>query len=507
MFFFPTTGVAHWHGLRPDIHRPGGRKEGEDDDPHSRKIHIMFNPFKKGVTASRMDAVEFVQLLQAKHEEAGLKNADEDLILLLMEAGTKFQTSKWLSGVTSALIVPPPILGLKNEEVAMKLANAVSFRSEAHGFRTSFNEKFAPLVTEATASDINLSSGQSYPTPALNGAAVALRLGTFVNLPAQDPSLMDPWGANLDLSLNLWLCADGIDIVEDVDVTIPADNSLMTPLEPEEAARFAAVWMDDIFQQKFLQAYSSQITRLDWETKVAKVKQSDTIPKDLAKRCRSFDWYAQEVNSDLAKVLEQGVWESHHKDMEEKKMVKMVENVDMKMRQVEQVPPSPLKANAEEVPQAEAHKDPPQVEQHDESDAIPNLARNDKKKPSKPLRQENLEIVQKAKPMDISKTDVSGGHKEHPHMGAKDADGNWGYVHNERALRGSPPQWQFDESKAKTACSKRDNNYRMMKERILVDMEYDNKMKDSLHRDKIFCLVYTIEPGHVKIPHIRQTWG
>jgi hypothetical protein len=602
-----VTGVAHWHGLRPDIHKAGERKDGEDDNPHSRKMHIMFNPTKKGVAASRLDAFEFIDVLQRKHEEAGLKSPDEDLILLLMEAGAKLQSSKWLTGVTGALIVPPPLLGLRNEDVAMKISNAVSFRTEGSGRRTSFNEKFAPLMTDAPPSDINLSSGQSYPTPALDGAAVALRLETFGNLPAQDPSLMDPWAANLDLSLNLWLCADGIDIVEEVEASIPASLRVPTPLEPEEAARFAAVWMDISFQQKFFQAYSSQITRLDWETKVARVKQSATIPKDLSKRCRSFEWYAREVNPDLTKILEQGGWESHHKEMEEKKFGKMVDTEEKKARKIEQLPPAerkeenvketpkdpPEKAEKNEEPAKETPKEAPQKaaekveennadkqaeneipkealkeEQKDapqkkvaekveesnadkqaaneepkkevvkegqneappkaaekaeenitgkkadnkdnknESDAIPNLAREDKMiKPRKKLRKENLKIITTAKPVELAFQDVSGEHKEHPHMGAQDGNGNWGYIHDETALRKNPPKWNFSEEMTKEACTSRDNNYKMMRERIYVDTLYEEKMKDTPNRAKIFCLVYTTEKGHGRIPHIRQTWG
>jgi hypothetical protein len=474
------------------LHLPGTQKIDEDDDPHFKKIHVLFNPVRLGVAASRLDAVEFIQLLEKMHISAGLKSVDEDLILLLLQAGTQLKGTKWLAEVTSALIVPTPILGLKEESLAMKLANAVSFHTEGFGKRTSFDEKFARILTDTTSDDINLSNGHSFPTPALNGAAVAMRLDTFSNLPAQDSSLMDAWPANLDLSLNLWLCADGIDIIEDVEV-IPPVAETTTPLEPEQVARFAAVWMDYMMQQKFFQAYSSTWTRLDWETKLTKVKQSSTIPTDLARRCRSFDWYAKEINPNLSKIFEKQGWEhDHEKEIAEKR------NSSKRAKQGIQLNPLPGIARNDE----EENSDPPPL------DVIPDFSRYDKKKPSQPLRAENLKIVEQANPIDIAFEDVSGGHKEHPHLGATDENGVLGYIHDETALRKNPPSLSIEDSELRKFCEIRDDNYRMMHERVVVDTEYDKKMEDSgLKRDKIFCLVYTIDSGHPKIPNIRETWG
>ncbi|KAL3920475.1 MAG: hypothetical protein SGILL_003245 [Bacillariaceae sp.] len=497
--------VPHWHGIRADLHLPGTRKAEDDEDPHSKKIHAIFNPTRQGVSSSRLDAVEFVQILQSKHEDAGFKSPDEDLILLLIQAGTKLKDTNWLGQVTPALIVPPPLLGLKEDNIAMKLANAVSFHVEGFGKRTSFDEKFTPLVTDATADDINLSNGQSFPTPALNGAAVALRLNTFVNLPAQDPSLMDSWSANLELSLNLWLCADGIDIIEEVEVTPPVSEPPSTPLEPELAARFAAVWMDDMFQQRFFQAYSSTWTRLDWETKVTKVRQSKSIPTDLARRCRSFEWYAQDVNPDLSKVLAKGGWEHDHEEEIAKKRETLKANKasggqgSVPKHEEAVKPESPQVADRRE---EESHHEPPPAND------VPDLAEGHKKKPSKPLRENNLQIVGQAKPISTAFEDISGGHKEHPHMGATDEKGVLGYIHDETALRKNPPELRIDDAQMKKFCTNEDNHYRMMKERIVVDETYDKKMEESgVARAKIFCLVYTIDAGHPKIPNIRETWG
>ena len=539
--------VPHWHGLRPDIHILGKKHKddittaGEDDEDskdhkeneHGRKIHVMFNAEKQGLSASRADAVEFVSLLEKNHEKAGLKSPEEDLILLLLESGAQLLDRKWLAPVTSALIVPPPILPhskYDNKMIAMKLANAVALHDqEQQGFgkRWSFDEKFIPTLTEASADDINQSSGQSYPTPAYNGAALALRLDTYRNLPAQDLSLEESWPANLELALNLWLCGDGIDIFVDAEVSSPAtgtgDDSNNMPLEPSEIARFAAAWMDDTTASKFLQAYSTKITRLDWETKMMHARQdSPTFPKDLQKKCRSFDWYAKDVNSDITHIVDTQIgWHEHGKKFHAKQqeqiqhpklMVKEKEvPVKVKKEEEDKPPEEPVAEDKKDVPSSEMEDGAPAdkaVEKGDDENSIPNLAQNHGQKPKTPLRQTNLDIVQKAKPVDISYVDVTDGFKEFPHKGARDVNGQWGYVHDETFLKKNPPKFEYEAEAEKKACTNRDNNYKMMIKRVFVDEEYNKQRNaDGNKRDKIFCLVYTIESGHNKIPNILETWG
>ena len=134
--------------------------------------------------------------------------------------------------------------------------------------------------------------------------------------------------------------------------------------------------------------------------------------------------------------------------------------------------------------------------------------RYDKKKPSKPLCKACLDIIDKAEPIDISFVDVSDGHKEHPHMGATYSNGKLGYIHDETALRKHPPKMNFDEQSLRAACLNRDDNYKMLHEKVFVDIKADEaKQKAGAQRDKIFCLVYTTESGHPNVQRIRETWG
>ena len=117
-------------------------------------------------------------------------------------------------------------------------------------------------------------------------------------------------------------------------------------------------------------------------------------------------------------------------------------------------------------------------------------------------------LYKKPKPIDISFVDVSDGHHDHPHLGAMDVDGNLGYIHDATHLHKNPPPFGMPKDKLAKACAKRDNNYRMLTEKVYVDTAGDDEAeKSGKPRVKIFCLVYTTEGGHDRIPRIRETWG
>ncbi|CAB9500618.1 acetylgalactosamine 3-beta-galactosyltransferase 1 [Seminavis robusta] len=552
--------VPHWHGLRADIHLPG-ESDAEDKADHGSRIQVLFNNEKLGISESRSEAVEYIHLLSQQHESTGIKSPQEDLLLLLLQSGAQFvENHDWLAPVTGALIVPPPLIASANKQSpfgAMKLANAVAFNTEGSGKRTSFDLTFAPIISDASATDINLSDGKSYPTPVWNGAAIAMRLNTYRFLPAQDASLTEEWPANLELSLNLWLCADGMDMIRDVEIV---NSELMphNPLSPEMMARFAAAWMDDVTANQIYHEYSKtfhELTHLEWETLLSKARGSTDFPIDLTERCRSFAWYARHVNTDITEAIVTAAKEVAREDeerkaemkikLEEAKKVAMeeaarkAEAAAAEAKQAAEDAEAAQKAavaekaaqdeaakkEAEEAAakkdgeQPDANKDGEQPdadkdgEQPDaninEENAMPDMAHGEEpKKPAKPLRENNLEIISQAKPVDIKFVDISDGHKEHPHMGALDEDGNPGYIHDETALRLNPPPFSFSGPKFEMGCKLRDNNYRMLTEKVKLDIEGHKAAEDSgKKRDKIFCLVYTIEKFHDRIPAIRETWG
>lgn len=495
--------VPHWHGLRPDVHAAGVTSEEE----HGKKVHVLFSKKRVGVAASRNDAVDFIKLLEAKHEEAGLKSTQEDLILLMLQPGAQLVSHNWLGVVTPALIVPPPILKTEhadeNTAMAMKLSNAVSFPVEGAPHKaTSFDYYFAPVLTDPSAQDMSMSNGMSFPTPALQGAATAMRLDTFFNLASLDETLTEEWQANLDLSLNLWLCADGIDVLTEISVKA-SEQEHTAPLTPKEAARFAAAWMDsksatDVYYT--ISETHSKLTRLEWDTSMARAKASGNFAAGLQSKCRPFSWYAEHVNAALVAP----VWTDDAALGDD--ATTHDENIEPDNKQEENpVNTEKLKRNVEEK-KDEPKQEEPEEEDAQDSDAIPPNPHKDPRLPSKPIPQSRLDLLSTAKPIDLAYVDMTDGFKEFPHKGAKDADGNWGYVHDETALRKNPPEFEFPN--LERACARQDNHRKMLTEKVFVDLEaHEAAEKSGKKRDTIFCLVYTISTGHDRIPYIRETWG
>ena len=514
--------IPHWHGLRPDIHTSSDAKGGAaaskkdkdansgEEEPHGKKIHVLFSKHKQGVAASRSDAVDFISLLSKKHERAGIKSQEEDLILVIMKAGAELTSHKWLSPVTSALIVPPPLMGVDDPTVALKIANAVSFGLEqqvGENKAVAFDYSLQPLWATPSAKDMALSNGDSYPTPALAGLATAMRLATFVHLPSQDLSLSDEWEANLDLALNLWLCADGIDVINDVSVKAPSSDvfapQAVKRLEPKNAARFAAAWMDLKFATRVFTAVKKthpKLTRLEWDTMLAQAKGGADFPAGLQSKCRSFAWYATEVHTDLTIDDENA---SPDEPLSKKSSPKKKAQEPKQQTEVH-LPDAPLQVP--KVEEEEAHDRLPPPPGEDKKVPDQEGLQNERQKPAKPLDPTRLAIIQKAPQVDITYVDASKGHADFPHKGARDEHGAWGYIHDETALRKDPPKFEF--SGLTQACDARDNTYKMLTEQVFVDFKaHEEAQKRGGGRAKIFCLVYTIDSGHDRIPYIRETWG
>lgn len=501
-----SGAVPHFHGSEADIHQPE-ESDADDKAAHGSRIQVLFNDEKRGVAESRADAVAFLHMLSEKHETNGLKSPQEDLLLLLLQSGAQFEDNDWLAPVTGALIVPPPLMTSKTKHEAdllgaMKLANAVVFNTEGPGKRTSFDITFTPMVSDTTATDINNSGGNSYAAPVWNGGAIAMRLNTYRNLPGQDPSLTEEWPANLELSLNLWLCADGMDQLKDLTIKM-AEPIPEVPLSPEMTARFAAAWMEPKTVDRVFHAYAklfNELTHLEFETLMSKARGSDGFPIDLTERCRSFVWYGHHVNTDIADAL----------DIAGDELVQDAE----KERQQEQLKEMERKMEAQQERDRVAKAAAAAKQALDDAEAAEAAAKaaleedDGRPKPAVPLKPFNLGIAQKPKPVDITFVDVSGGHQEHPHLGAKDENGELGYIHDETALRNNPPAFSFSGDDLTQACKKRDLDWKMLNEKVVVDLDAHKAAEESgKKRDKIFCLVYTIESGHNKIPPIRETWG
>ena len=157
---------------------------------------------------------------------------------------------------------------------------------------------------------------------------------------------------------------------------------------------------------------------------------------------------------------------------------------------------------------------------------IPTTTPLGKVKPSKPLCKECLEIVQRAKPVDISFEPVDTRDRDscdardsadYPclHLGAKGPDGKMGYVHDETALRKLTPAPDIGNDLLTYYCATHDDDYKMLHEKVYVDLEGHAaaeeraKQEGAKPRAKIFCSVFTTTRGggHERIQAIGQTWG
>jgi len=524
----------------------GGKGEVEKDETkkethaHSEKIHTIYNHESMGVSASRKEAVQFINILSKKHEEAGLKPPEEDLILLLLRCDARlreFEGKKtWLDDVTDALILTPSLddtSGLasgsmmgndakksKNAQMSPP-ANAVSFvidysftDTEGNveiidsqmGTTLSFDQSLHPIPAMASGQDMSLSNGESYPAP-LTAVATALRLETYNAFPASDDMLVNHYGADLELSFNLWMCADGIDVLGSSFARVVVDPLVLSPYEKAKlpgplAARIVSAWMsgheDEGFGNGILRAVAES-SAVAWQHKqmrmeqhpnnkdhtlsenrvlldktqelnhvlvriASEAKQSATFPSGLDKKCRPFSWYAEHVHPKMIEFHEGG-------------------ETDASILQAEMMH-QPVKSAEKLIP-------------------------------SQPLGEENMSIISKAAPVKLAYVDASGGHIAHPHKGATDENGIFGYVHDETALYKNPPPFEFkDDDQHSSLCKKGDPNWQMLTEKVYVDLtNHEAAEKRAEHglakkkRAKIFCLVYTIEKYHDRIPPIRETWG
>ncbi len=139
-----------------------------------------------------------------------------------MRSVATLSDKNWLEPVTAALIRPPLISQEEDNAPTKKAANAVSLATDhidtngkvlksEEGSIVSFGLDLQFEWKRLHEGSLDLMD--SYPTPAALGPATALRLNVFNNLPARDSELKSQFGADMELSLNLWLCGDGIDVI------------------------------------------------------------------------------------------------------------------------------------------------------------------------------------------------------------------------------------------------------------------------------------------------------
>jgi len=457
--------TKHWHGGYQHVHSVDGN-EGEENVgqlhaelEHDSKIIVNFPTISMGVGAMRRHAGKHLRsLFKIRHpknhkmdsldtSQMDNDNASKDVIALFLHPGAILVNRNYLPMLSGSLL-------------SRRFANAVVLPivDENIGTTRSLAQDLTRSITHASADDMSSSNGKSYPTPILDGGSIAMTLGTFWNLPATDDSLQSRFAADLELAWNMWLCADGIDIVHtqtyDGGASLKYSNldilNHVTKHEDEflslqDASRLIKAWIKNENILHELIPHISRRYNLSTNDLINKLDDKNTLdglPSSLDVKCRSFQHFLSKVN--LA--------------IQPSKYILPL--IDTKINQLI---------------------------------------------PSKPLRKLNLEIIQRTHPIDLKYVDITNGHKEDPHRGAKDEYGEFGYIHDETSLRMNPPKFQVP---SKDAACKKTNHYKMLTDKVFVNLEAHEKAEAiEQKRVKLFCVVYTIAKSHDKIPQIRETWG
>jgi hypothetical protein len=108
LYKIDSGAIPHWHGQERDLHKNEAEAAAQADtseanNPHGKKVHVLFNEKRRGIAESRKDAIDFIRILEQSHIESGLKSEAEDLILLLLQAGSQLTVSLYRCLVTLLL--------------------------------------------------------------------------------------------------------------------------------------------------------------------------------------------------------------------------------------------------------------------------------------------------------------------------------------------------------------------------------------------------------------------
>ncbi len=370
---FDETFV-HGTTVKVIIENDGG--SGEEHE-HTQNKKETVNYTNTSVGESRRNAAKFVQLLHQEYmKQEQQPHKQEEVILTFLRPDSQIQNDDWLEIVADALagsIPPPPLLNQNQKEEDLQsyhFNNAVSFalsqetrqqqhmadRKSLHHHHyhhhyshdhlyhhnpkhkyttTSLDINLQPIhTTTPLKSDITLTNGRSYPTPILEGSATSLLLSTYLSLPSFNQNLTSTVAADIELSLNLWLCGSGIDIITELQVEkdVMLLQSERDYVSYEEKVWLARDWMSDEITsvdnregdaktdsdkstllksigEKILWRLNNNTTDLLFKKGQNKVDMEEIEThhqkslRNKLSECRTFDWFAKEVNIALGKQL------------------------------------------------------------------------------------------------------------------------------------------------------------------------------------------------------------
>ena len=361
----------------------------KDMDNTTETAEIRQHSERISVAKSRRKAAQFIQTL---HEQQQQK---DEVILTLLRPDSQIHKHDWLDIVSDALLGGPPVLPSDfSSNESFHHLNAVSFalsqerkqqqhkadrKNKQHPhYRHHYNQHYlfkhlhdssgsskhsttsldinlTPIhTTIPLKSDFDLTNGRSYPTPILEGSATSLLLSTFMelnsnlNIPDSNRFITSTVAADIELSLTLWLCGSGIDILHELHVE--KDVLLMQKerdyISDKEKVWFIREWMSNgdielkgkedggllmvknhtslsLGQKLLLRFNHTKILNDLISEQRQETKGEDTTSHQRKKleKCRGFDWYTKEVNIFMSKQLQ--VLDNHLLEEEKRKSKQM----------------------------------------------------------------------------------------------------------------------------------------------------------------------------------------
>ena len=476
----------------------------------------------RGCNAFLRNSVNKIQDQVTNLERDGLKSTYEDITLLFIKPGAEILTNGWVDIVTSVLRGTTMMVtdhqndqseGTDNDDGGgdsiIQPANAISFAVQGASFGEtySFDIKHSSIIDTSIANSRTKHSSdyfQSYPTPVLEGSITAMKLQTYLSFPVKDTTLSSFFALNLEMSFNLWMCGDGIDIVprlrakqsklfhaKNINYDTGPDGDFVNINQMISLHRLLGTWIDG---DKALFASHTGIDSNKMKTanqnlsiKFKKLIKLHPLPP--TKFCRDYVWYMENVNSfsdelqhEILTMLKPIIYSSKGR---------LKNGINLKEKgEKDQLPQKPLdKAKLNMI-----------------SNVIPIDVTYDggKRAPKKESKQSQLKSGRRS---------ITRSNKRYvgiPEVNAYDDNNKDNYVHNVTSLRQNRPK--FDVDNLDDICSIHDETWKLLTEKISIDLEghdiaQQNVLNGGKPRAKIMCIIYTIEPFHDRIPIIRETWG
>ena len=418
------------------------------------------DPMGRGVNAHIKDTAQRIKQSIEDLERRGMKSHYEDITLMFIKAGAEIVTHGWLDIVTDTL------MGLATKDAnghndIVKPANAISFQVEGsssnqvYSINTdSLDVKTTEISESKLQSSLSLSqnNNKSYPTSIIEGTITAMKLDTYLMLPIVNNNLGNLFVIDLEMSFNLWMCGDGIDIIPQLVARkhSKSSTSSLKGVLNESMKQLMLTWMYDHGNTQY---------------------------------CRDFNWFLDHINGGSKDELEHKFNDVRNKHEVLSVLSKRFDDHHDK------VLINAAKKTMTNVIAISTKFDP-------------------SKRPRNMTEAELMHFFNKIpKTTKRMKKLFTIGI---PHAPAIASDGTDNYIHNVTSLRSNPPELKFDN--LNHVCGLHDETWKLLTKKVSVDMsghiEAERKAKEEgIPRVKLMCIVYTIEPDHYKIPSIRETWG